>query len=62
MTLTSRLRDLFTMRWVPARLAASTLARKGAEKRRQTLQERQKSLHARLAAERDAGLVCGKPR
>lgn len=45
--------------------AAQALGYAAAEKRRRadlTVQERKDALHARLIAERDAGLVCGRPR
>lgn len=66
-TLTARLRELFSIRWlrpaITAHEAGQAMARRAAEARQRaelTLAERRADLHAKLRAERDAGLVGGK--
>lgn len=59
MSLTSRLRDLFSIRWTRPAItpsqAAKVLSQAAADIR--TAKER---MHDRLKAERDAGMVCGR--
>ncbi|MBI1682355.1 hypothetical protein [Caulobacter hibisci] len=66
-SLTSRVRELFSIRWLrpvmTAHEAGQVMARKAAEARQRadlTQAERRDALHARLRAERAAGLVGGK--
>lgn len=67
MSLTAKLRDLFSMRWVRPvtdHEAGQVLSRRASEAKRRSaaaLAERQANLHCRIRAELNAGLVCGKP-
>jgi len=67
MSLISRARDLFSMKWVRPitdHEAGQVLARRAAEAKRRaelTLREKQDDMNRRLRAELAAGLVCGRP-
>lgn len=68
MTRIARLRDLLRMRWLRGPVtdheAGQVLARCGVEAKRRaelTIQERKEVMTARLRAECEAGLVCGRP-
>jgi hypothetical protein len=67
MSLISRARDLFSMKWVRPvsdHEAGQVLARRAADAKRRaalTLREKQDEVNRRLRDELAAGLVCGRP-
>lgn len=68
LTITARVRDLFSMKWLRAPIsdhdAGRTLALKNIESRRRealTLREKQDATNRQLRDELAAGLVCGRP-